>query len=109
MRYLDFQIQIKMIENGKQIGYSNIQDNIRFDCAIQKRKESEYLVYFSESDMKYAFDDDEKEEFYSFFSLDKAIAYIVSRKIPFNEFKPRKGCNFFNINIFHEGNTKLIK
>ena len=94
---MEFQKQIKMIEKGKQIGYRVIKDEIYFSCGIQKRKDLLYLIYFAKYNLEYEFDENGKEEFYSYSNLEDAIAYIVSRNFPFDEFKPQKGIKIFDI------------
>ncbi|MDE6005110.1 MAG: hypothetical protein K2G88_06960 [Oscillospiraceae bacterium] len=94
---MNFEKQIKMIEKGKQIGYCVIKDEVYFECGIQKKKDLLYLVYFSEYNLKYEFDENGKQEFYSYSNLEDAIAYIISRKFPFDEFKPQKGNKIFDM------------
>lgn len=97
---MEYERQIKLIENGIQIGYCNIKDEkILIQCGIQK-KEHLYFVYFFEGDISEdPFGDDGKcnEEYYSFRSLERAIEYIKSRSFDFNQFEPQKGNKIFRV------------
>lgn len=105
---MEYENQIRQIENGKQIGYCNTTDeNILIQCGIQK-KDHLYLVYFFEGNISedpFGENGDCKEEFYSFTNLKNAIEYITSRNFSFNEFKPQKGNKIFN--AFHNDFTPL--
>lgn len=94
---MKYEKQIKMVENWKQIGYRLIKDEIYLECGIQKREDSLYLVHMAKCDLKYDYDNT-NPEFYSYSNLEDAIAYIVSRGFPFDEFKPQKGNKIFDIN-----------
>ncbi len=95
---MEYEKQIKLVENGKQIGYCNIKgEKVLIQCGIQK-KEHLYFVYFFEGDISedpYGDNGKCNEEFYSFKSLESAIEYINSRKFEFDEFKPQKGNKIF--------------
>lgn len=62
-----------------------------------KKEDSLYLVHMAKCDLKYDYDNT-NPEFYSYSNLEDAIAYIVSRGFPFDEFKPQKGNKIFDIN-----------
>lgn len=97
---MEYEKQIKLLENGKQIGYCSIEnEKILIQCGIQK-KDQLYFVYFFEGDISEdPFGDHGKcnEEFYSFKILASAIEYIKTRKFEFNEFKPQKGNKIFQV------------
>ena len=96
---MEYEKQIKMIEDGKQIGYRDYNDKSGIECGIQK-KGLLYLVYICTHDFEYDAMDTGKKEYYTYERIDDAIEYIGSRGFSFDKFIPQKGNKLFNPDWF---------
>ena len=92
---MNYEKQIQMIENGKQIGYREYNDKTGIECGIQK-KGLLYLVYICTHDFEYDAMDTGKKEYYTYEKLDSATAYIESRGFDLSTFTPQKGNKLFD-------------
>lgn len=94
-----YEKQIKLIEAGKQIGYREYNDKKGNECAIQK-KGLLYLIYICTHDFESDAMDTGRKEYFTYEKPDDAIAYIISRGFPFDQFVPQKGNKIFNPDWF---------
>lgn len=91
---MKYEKQIKLIESGNQIGYTEYGDKTGKACGIQK-KELLYLVYICNHDFEYDAMDSGKDEYFTYEKLEDAIDFIVSRGYEFDKFLPQKGNKIF--------------
>ena len=95
--------QVKMTENGRQIGYSTMDGDILSVCAIQKYA-GKFYVYLFEGDLAddpFGENGTHKKEYRIFEVLSEAVGYISSKGSHFEKFMPCKGSKQFDPNDRH--------
>ncbi|MBR1863217.1 MAG: hypothetical protein IJ806_03925 [Ruminococcus sp.] len=94
---MNYDMQLFWLNNGKQIGFDFIENNILTECAIQ-RKGDKVLLYYMKWNMNMDLDEYDTERYMVFRTIDEAIHFISSIKMDIAMFAPRKGNRIFNPN-----------